>query len=425
MPCGSRLRRAALAAAALVAAACGATRAVQSATSAGRVDVGGPPVRVALSTGQKVATISATGGWRLYDRDGTRVLVRADAGDSWRVERRGAGLRAVRSDGSETATRRGPFVARPVDAGALVTWNGRRYRGELRIAATERGLVVVNKLPLETYLRGVVPSEIGDRTYGEIEAVAAQAVAARSYTYVRLGDGSRGLYDVVATTGDQVYGGADAEKPVADAAIEKTAGEVLFYGGRVVSAPYHSTCGGSTAEADEVWRTNGEPYLRRVSDQVPGTDRYYCDASPRFRWAESYDGRELDALLERYLRNFTSVPKGPVGEARTVVIESRTPSGRVGTLAIDTDRGRYVLRGNDIRFVLRRPGGEILNSTYFSVEQTIGPAGHITSLTIAGVGYGHGIGMCQWGAIGRAREGQDYRAILQTYYPGTTLGTPD
>jgi stage II sporulation protein D len=222
-----------------------------------------------------------------------------------------------------------------------------------------------------------------------------------------------------------VYGGVEVEKPVADAAVEETAGLVLLYAGRVVNAPYHSTCGGSTAEATEVWRTSGEPFLQRVSDQVPGSDRYYCEPSPRFRWTEAYDARGLDALLARYLRDFVSVPRGAIGEPRMIAVETRTPSGRVGALAIDTDRGRYVLRGNDIRYVLRRPGGEILNSTYFSVEPTVGPDGHITSLTIAGVGYGHGVGMCQWGAIGRAREGQDYRTILQTYYPGTTVGLAD
>jgi stage II sporulation protein D (peptidoglycan lytic transglycosylase) len=382
-------------------------------------------VRVALATGQRTVSISATGGWRLYERDGKSVLVRGGGGDVWRIERRGERLRAVRPDGSTTASGSGPFVARPVEAGALLTWNGRRYRGELRVASTERGLIVVNRLPVESYLRGVVPSEIGDRAPGEIEAVAAQAVAARSYTYVRLGGEPRGLYDVVASTTDQVYGGVEVEKPVADAAIEKTVGEVLLYAGRVVNAPYHSTCGGSTAEANEVWRTPGEPFLQRVSDQVPGSDRYYCEPSPRFRWTETFDGQGLDAVLERYLRSYAAVPRGGVGEPRMIAVETRTPSGRVGTLAIETDRGRFLLNGNDIRYVLRRPGGEILNSTYFSVEPTIGRDGHITSLTIVGTGYGHGVGMCQWGAIGRAREGQDYRTILQTYYPGTTVGTPE
>ncbi|MFI5310224.1 MAG: hypothetical protein ACHQQ3_03255, partial [Gemmatimonadales bacterium] len=107
---------------------------------------------------------------------------------------------------------------------------------------------------------------------------------------------------------------------------------------------------------------------------------------------------------------------------RGVLVESRTPSGRVGRLAITTDAGRYELRGNDIRYVLRPSGGEILNSTYFTVETEARRDGSLARLIVRGNGYGHGIGMCQWGAIGRARAGQTARTILAAYYPGTTVG---
>ena len=93
----------------------------------------------------------------------------------------------------------------------------------------------------------------------------------------------------------------------------------------------------------------------------------------------------------------------------------------MGSLAVETESGNYTLRGNDIRFVLRDPKGAILNSTYFSLTAATN-GGEVSSLTLNGRGYGHGIGMCQWGAIGRARAGQNYRTILETYYPGTTIG---
>ena len=137
------------------------------------------------------------------------------------------------------------------------------------------------------------------------------------------------------------------------------------------------------------------------------------------------DGRQLDATLARYLASYVSVPNRRPGVAQSVVIGSRTPSGRVGTLVVTTDRGRFTLRGNDIRYVMRSPGGEMLNSTYFSVVATRGGDGAIAKLTLTGTGYGHGVGMCQWGAIGRARAGQDFRTILRTYYPGTTVGPPE
>jgi len=159
-----------------------------------------------------------------------------------------------------------------------------------------------------------------------------------------------------------------------------------------------------------------------VSDQIPGTDRFYCDIAPRFRWTRTLDGETLRATLVRYLATYTATPGGYPGTPRDIQVDTRTPSGRVGTLKIATDRGNYVLRGNDIRYVLRAPGGEILNSTSFNVEATTGRDGAIARLVLRGTGYGHGVGMCQWGAIGRARAGQDFHTILRTYYPGTTVG---
>jgi stage II sporulation protein D len=107
---------------------------------------------------------------------------------------------------------------------------------------------------------------------------------------------------------------------------------------------------------------------------------------------------------------------------RGVTVASHTLSGRVGTITVSTDRGNFSLRGNDIRYVLRAPGDEILNSTYFSLDQSSAADGSLVQLVIRGFGYGHGVGMCQWGAIGRARAGQDFRTILRAYYPGTSVG---
>jgi stage II sporulation protein D len=230
---------------------------------------------------------------------------------------------------------------------------------------------------------------------------------------------------VTASVADQIYGGADVETAVSDAGVSATRGLVLQYGGHVVNAPYHSACGGSTAAADEIWRTSTEPYLQRVSDQIPGTDRYYCDIAPRFRWTRTLDGETLRAALVRYLASYTRTPGGYPGTPLDIQVDTRTPSGRVGTLKIATDRGNYVLRGNDIRYVLRAPGAEILNSTSFTVESMPGRDGSIAKLILRGTGYGHGVGMCQWGAIGRARAGEDVRSILRTYYPGTTVAALD
>ena len=383
----------------------------------------GRVVRVALSSGVAAVNVGSTGEWRLTDAEGDGVLLRVPSGDAWRIEPRGPSLRAVR-EGTVTAERAGPLVARPERVTDFMTVNGKRYRGEVVISARGDGLLVTNRLHMEDYLRGVVPLEIGPRIAGEEAAVAAQAVAARSYAYIRVGTGGARSYDVVATVQDQVYGGADAETPIADAAVWATRGMVLTYGGRVVNAPYHSTCGGSTAEVSEVWyRSRDEPYLQRVSDRIGDSDRFYCDPSPRFRWTKTLDRATLTTALQRYLSQYVRVPSGGVGSPRGLEIDGKTPSGRVAALAVRTERGRFLLRGNDVRFVMRVPNGEILNSTYFSVRTTRDESGRVARATFEGGGYGHGIGMCQWGAIGRARAGYTFRDILSTYYPGTSLAT--
>jgi stage II sporulation protein D len=367
------------------------------------------------------AQVSATRDFTAYGGDGGPVVGQGRAGEIWRV--------GATSDGH--VSRQGPtgsamlgrgFVLRVADGG-FVTVNGKRYRGDLYVGADgPSSAIVVNRVPLEEYLRSVVAAEMGSRPRGDSSALQAQAIASRSYAYVRLG--SRAGFDIRATVADQVYRGADGENAEASAAVSATRGLVLRHQGRVVDAMYFSTCGGSTAEPTEVYRSGSVAYLQRVSDRIGNTARYYCDVAPRFRWTRSLSQSEIQAGLDQYLKAYASVPASGPGRARHVAVVSHTPSGRVGTLGIETDRGAFSLRGNEIRYVLRPPGSEILSSTYFSVEPEYGRDGLITRVTFRGRGYGHGVGMCQWGAIGRARAGQSFRSILGTYYPGTTVGVP-
>jgi stage II sporulation protein D len=383
---------------------------------------GAAAVRIGLGAPAASVAVGGTGAWALVDSRGA-IVVRARAGERWQVERRGGELRAVRGDGTASPWQSGPLTQRPA-RGELVSHGGRRYRGVIRFVPDGSGVRVVNVLPLEHYLRGVVPLEIGERPARERAAVEAQAIAARSYTVVRLAARRNRVatFDLTNSTADQVYGGFDAERAQADAAIAATAGRVLLYGGRVVSAPFHSTCGGETAAAEEVWTSEGEPHLQRVSDKIPGSDRYYCDIAPRFAWSRELPAATLDAVVGRYLDAYVSVPVGGPGAVLAVAVNGRTPSGRVAELRIRTVRGQYAVRGNDARSVLRTDAGDLLPSAYFSVTTEEAPAGGIGRLVIRGNGFGHGVGLCQWGAIGRARAGQSTRAILRTYYPGTTVG---
>ncbi len=381
-------------------------------------------VRVALALGVEHARLSATSAWRIYAADGATILASAEAGEVWRFEADGQLVRAARADGVVVDYVNAPLVIRPAAWGGFVVHGGRRYRGEIVIHAADAGLTVVNRLPVDEYLKGVVPMEIGStRTMEEFAAAEAQAVAARSYTYVRLGwISDRRLYDLRPTVVDQAYGGVNAETVVGTRAVESTAGLVLKYDGRLANAPYHSTCGGATAEAPEVWPTGGEPFLQRVSDRIPGSDRFYCDISPRFRWTREVPADRLDAAVARYLREYARVPSAGPGHVRSISILGRTPSGRVASVEITTGRGGpYKLSGNDARFILRSANGEILNSPWFAIDTAPSQGDRLSRVTLRGAGYGHGVGMCQWGAIGRARAGQDFRTILATYFPGTSV----
>ena len=430
-----RLRRTVVAAllfAAGVVAACttaGGRRGSTTVSSGGDVERSAPRgprdassrvVRILLASRQPQVRLTADATWRMYGSDGVTLLALPEPRERWVLEQDGRLVSARRDDARAVPLRESPIVVRPLEPGGTIGFNGKRWRGELAISATDEGLIVVNRIRMDDYLRGVVPLEIGTGAASDVAAVQAQAITARSYAVTHLGT-TRRAYDMTATVQDQVYGGADVETHVGNLSVAATEGLVLLYGGSVVNAPYHANCGGSTAEPQDSWRTTAAPFLQRVSDQIPGTNRYYCDKAPRFRWTRTFGGDELRQAIARYVRTLPG-GSGGIGAVTNVSVTSVTSAGRVGTLTVDTDRGRWALRGNEIRSALRSAGGDLLYSTYFSVDAATGRGG-VQSLTLRGGGNGHGVGMCQSGAIGRARAGQDFRTILRTYYPGTSVGT--
>ena len=169
---------------------------------------------------------------------------------------------------------------------------GKRYRGDVRIYLNDRGtLNVIDEVALEDYLRGVVPSEMGPNLYDRVEALKAQAVAARTYALRNLGEFAREGYDLCATPRCQVYNGIAVEHPLSDRAIAETAGQVLLYQGELVDARYSSTCGGHTEDVGVVFPLENYPYLKGVPCLEAGIDRLGGDL-PR-------GGRFPDALTQR------------------------------------------------------------------------------------------------------------------------------
>jgi stage II sporulation protein D len=194
--------------------------------------------------------------------------------------------------GERVERRRGPLLLAPVNGGLRVTddgaasdwpspveiaptngplvpWADAAYRGRLAVRATARGTVhVINRVGLEDYLKGVVPAEMGPRVYDEVEALKAQAVAARSYAVRHRGQFGAEGYDICATPRCQVYAGSSAESPLSTRAVEETAGEVLLWKGAVADALFTSTCGGRTENASDVmagYTGIDAPYLASVT----------------------------------------------------------------------------------------------------------------------------------------------------------------
>jgi stage II sporulation protein D len=389
-------------------------------------------VRVALAGKVASAPVTATMRWQVDEQGGRQLLVRGSGGEAWRVEQKGGLLRIAGDGGDATPWREGPLVASPSENAAVVQYQGRRYRGELWVTATDSGILVVNRLPIEDYLRGVVPLELGTRQLADRSALEAQSIAARSYTYMRVPAGLAGSelvpasgWHVVATVANQVYGGAEVENAVVNAAVDATSGLVLRYNGLIVDAPYSSSCGGRTAAPREAWRSvRDEPYLLPVDDTDPATGRPYCDLSSRNHWVEELDEARLQDVVRRAL--VAAGARAPeAADVTELRVAARTVSGRIATFTVRTSRGDVTVHANDLRTVFQNPRGAILASTGFSVDRETRTRGRLTGVTLRGAGNGHGVGMCQWGAIGRSRAGQDARTILRHYYPGTVVGFAD
>src|SRR2546426_3071529 len=191
--------------------------------------------------------------------------------------------------------------------------------------------LLMNRVPVEAYLAGVIGEEMGARRPDERQAMLAQAVVSRTFALKNRGRWEALGFDAWADIRDQVYRGVVAETPAVWEALRATAGEVLRYHGELIDAYFHSTCGFRTASLEEAFKTaSGRPYLRPVSDERSGG--YYCDISPRFRWREEWDAARLRAILSRTLPAVMNVGGDGLQRITDVEVSRTSPSGRVGEI---------------------------------------------------------------------------------------------
>ena len=297
--------------------------------------------------------------------------------------------------------------------------NGKHYRGRLLIAVTNTGNIrVCNALYMESYLKGVVPAEIGKGNRQIFAALKAQAVAARTYAFERLQGTKDGNLSILQPTiSDQVYAGADAESRWTNRAVEATTGEIAVFRGKPIHAFYSSTCGGRTEPGEDVWPRIYAPYLKGVADDFG--EGPFCRESPNYRWLEFWSFSDLDSILVKNL-SANRMYRSKWGRVKDLRILSRFPSGRVKDLEITFQHGKQTIHGNAIRWILTPTDRAALRSTLFRLVLYHDKTG-LQSVMAVGAGNGHGVGMCQWGAMGMAKEGYGYDQILRHYYRGVKI----
>jgi stage II sporulation protein D len=304
-----------------------------------------------------------------------------------------------------------------------ISLNGKKYRGRVRVVTSGNPstLVGINELNLEDYLKGVVPLEMGIKLItgqGDKQALKAQAVAARTYALSKLGQSANRPYDLESTVADQVYGGFGQEEDLINQAISETAGEVLAHNGRPIKAYFHANSGGHTEDIEKAW-----PWKPKEEYLLARPDSGYDDWAKNYEWSLAYSKAALEKSISQYLGALQGDSSLRCGSLLDLQIMEKSPSGRVVLLKIIGEQGEWLVKSDSIRWCFRKssPSGGILPSTKFDINITRNQANEIFSVEFCGTGNGHGVGMSQIGALGRARAGLTYVEILVHYYPGTRL----
>lgn len=325
-----------------------------------------------------------------------------------------------------------------------LNYDNRNYRGDIRFSIYNHNVSVVNHVQINDYLYGVLPTEM-DKNW-PLEALKAQAVVARTYLIKNEGKYSQYGFDLCDTSSCQVYGGYNYEGEVSNKAVDDTNGEVVTYNGQLIYSYYHSSSGGFTANSENVWMTS-VPYLRGVADE-------FSNSAPNTSWAINYTESELVDILRKNEYN--------VGSIKDIFVDETSTDGRVQKLVFETDFRDIVLEKEEARKVL---GYNNLKSIFYSVSfgdtymiqagdysenrslsglEALSDEGisSLTSnqditilsadkktvisseknmITFRGRGWGHGIGLSQWGAKAMAEQGYKYDEIIKFYYTGVEL----
>ena len=350
-----------------------------------------PDLRVGLASGRASLTITLAGSKATVQTGSSKTITLAAntaAAIRWQDGAFLVGREKLRGE---------VLVIRPAAKAGELSLDGRRYRGALELRHKGGGLTAVNIVPVDDYLRSVVPEEMP--VDWPAEAIKAQSVAARSFALASRGRHAGESYDLCTTTHCQLYSGTAAEKSASNAAIKATRGEVLTYGGKPIEALFHTDSGGMTENSEDVWGSH-VPYLRAAKDTPTKT----------MPWTKTISRADLERKLAAKghdIGKVRSLALSPLAIGRAA--KDRTASGRVKTMTVKGTKGTATLSGTTWRSLLG------LKSTLFDAKLAK------DMVTFTGYGSGHGLGISQWGAERMAAKGKSYADILHHYYTGITL----
>ncbi|OGX23466.1 MAG: hypothetical protein A3J51_02600 [Omnitrophica WOR_2 bacterium RIFCSPHIGHO2_02_FULL_45_21] len=348
-------------------------------------------IRVAIVQDVTSFSLRVKGRFEVYDLNAKKLIAKASSlrKQAVRILNNKIIIRGI--PGSVSALQIAPLK------GGYVFINGRIFRGRINLIVKPNGkILVVNESGVEDYLRGILCNEVAP--WWPMDALKSQAIIARSYGLYQKQFPKDKYFDLTSDIYSQVYGGKSSERWRTNRAVDLTRGRILTYQGKLFPTYYHATCGGHTEDASKLWNVDLLP--------LKGVVCNFCVHSPHYKWQAKMSLQDISSKL--ILKGFR------IQEISGIEIIGYDGSGRISGLEIKSQDKGFPVSAKDFRQAL---GPNIIRSANFTSRIDSG------AVHFEGLGWGHGVGLCQWGMQEMAREGSKYEQILKYYFPQSELST--
>lgn len=347
-------------------------------------------VRVRILKDAKELFIAITGYYKILDAD-----TEASIKEGKDLHKTGivSSIKGLSLDGEDMSVDRIKIM--PSGRGYMYI-NGRSYRGSIDVGKDVNGrLFAINHVDIEWYLKGVLNNEVSH--WWPMEALKAQAITARTYALYQMSTRAKKDYDLTNDAYSQVYGGKSSEKWKTSRAVDLTKGKVLMFEDNIFPTYYHAACGGGTEDASNIWDIDIRP--------LEGPECRFCRYSPHYIWYRKVPLSRIEASLKLAGYDLNGI--------EDIKVHTKTSTGRIKELMIISDKKKEIIPAGDFRIAV---GPNMIRSTKFEIKKAP-PA----DVFFEGHGWGHGVGMCQWGAFFLSLKRYSAREILRYYYPGSEI----